>query len=456
MTNDDDINVPEEDDINMPEDFENELVEKTSLKEIWENNPMLKLATIVLGGVIIFGVYITFFSGEEVDKSKVVFRGVSTSDVTHVPGQEVLDPAYKAALEEKNRKEAEDAVRTGKSALPMPTSPTKIGGIEVPEMPMMPDGLKTDVLSEWRKAAEAKRIRAAQEAIEEENGMLNPEGVPLVQPIRPQRKIGMGVNDVSKQLDEKSMKRITEQMRVIVAAQEPMKGFISSVTEANSLYVLQKREEKRIKKQKNAGAKEGGGFDRDSKGKKKTGKVIVPSGAIAYAQLLTEVNSDIEGPVLAHVLSGPFAGARIIGEAKVKSNYIVLSFSRIVKDTVSYKMDGIALDENTTLAGQATDINHHYFIRVILPAAAAFVEGYGSALAETGTTVTQIAGGGQATEQPKPDSEESLYAGLREASESVSDMLDEGSSRPITIKIAKGTTMGIFFIDSVTTKDVEK
>ena len=141
--------------------------------------------------------------------------------------------------------------------------------------------------------------------------------------------------------------------------------------------------------------------------------------------------------------------------AEVKGDYIVLAFSRVVKDTVSYGVNGIALDENTTLAGQATDIDHHYFQRVLLPAAAAFVEGYGSALSETGTTVI-LTEGGTTTEVPKPDHEESLYEGLEEASKSLSDMLDKGSSRPITVKIAKGTTMGIFFIDSVTTKDVEK
>ena len=450
MTNDDDINVPEDDDINVPEDFENELVEKTSLKEIWENNPMLKLATIVLAGAVIIGVYMAFFSGEDLDESKVSLRGVQAVNMNQVPGQEVLDPAYKAALEEKNRIEAENAARTGRSALPMPTSPAKIGGIEVPEMPMMPDSLKTDVLSEWRKAAEAKRTRAAHEAIEEENGMLTPEGVPLVQPIRPQQRQMGGAASVKQ--DTEAVKSLSEQMRVIISAQEPLDGSISRVTDVTSLYIQQKEEKRAQEEKKVLRDKEFGGSV-SKKGKR--GQVIVSSGSIAYAQLLTEVNSDIEGPVLAHILSGPFSGARIIGEAEVKGDYIVLAFSRVVKDTVSYGVNGIALDENTTLAGQATDIDHHYFQRVLLPAAAAFVEGYGSALSETGTTVI-LTEGGTTTEVPKPDHEESLYEGLEEASKSLSDMLDKGSSRPITVKIAKGTTMGIFFIDSVTTKDVEK
>ena len=451
--------MTDDDDINVTEDFEKEFVEKASLKEVWDNNPMLKLAALVLVGVIFIGSFMIFFSDDDdTDQIKVTLRGVQTGNLTQVPGQEDLDPAYKAALEEKNRKEAEEAARTGKSALPVPTSPAKIGGIDVPEMPMMPDSLKTDVLLEWRKAAEAKRTRYAQNAIEEESGgEMLPEGVPMVKPIRP-KQIGefgsAGAASNSKE-DSEFIKNMSEQMRVIVMAQAPVEGSILNITKKNSLYVVQKNEEAELK---NKLKKVSGSASRSEIGKNKQidKQVIVPSGAIAYAQLLTAVNSDIKGPALAQILSGPFAGGRVIGKVDVKDEYIVIEFFRIIKDTVSYSISGIALDENTTLAGQATDVDHHYFVRVILPAAAAFVEGYGSAVAKTGTTVTQIAGGGQAMTQPKPDVKESIYKGIEESSSVISEILEEGSERPITVHIAKGTTMGIFFIDSVTTKDVEK
>lgn len=452
------------DDINVPEDFEEDFVEKPSLKEVWENNPMLKLASIVLVGAILIGGFMIFFSDDDGERTKATLRGVQPGAVSQVPGQEDLDPAYKAALEEKNKREAEEAARTGKSALPVPTSPAKIGGIEVPEMPMMPDSLKTDVLSAWRKAAEAKRTRAAQDAIEEENGMLTPEGVPMVQPIRPQQGIGgigskVGVSGSSAALtakdDAANIKSISDQMRVIVAAQEPLAGTVINITDVDSLYEIQKSEGNKLK----SGSKESlksSGVGKGGKNKKSDNQVIVSSGDIAYAQLLIAINSDIGGPALAQILSGPFAGGRVIGEVEVKGEYIVIEFSRIIKDTVSYTISGIALDENTTLAGQATDVDHHYFTRVILPAAAKFVEGYGSAVAQTGTTVTQIAGGGQAIERPKPDAKESIYKGLEESVKVVSEILEDSSDRPITVHIAKGTTMGIFFINSVTTKDAEK
>ena len=42
-----------DDDLDAPEDFEKEHVEKPSLKEIWDNNPPLKLVAIVLGAAVI-------------------------------------------------------------------------------------------------------------------------------------------------------------------------------------------------------------------------------------------------------------------------------------------------------------------------------------------------------------------------------------------------------------------
>jgi intracellular multiplication protein IcmE len=160
--------------------------------------------------------------------------------------------------------------------------------------------------------------------------------------------------------------------------------------------------------------------------------------------------------VLAQVLSGPFAGGRIIGKIAVTDEYMVINFTRIVKDTVSYKISAVALDENTTLAGQATDVDHHYFVRIILPAAASFLTGYSSSLSQTDQTSTAVSGVGTTTAAPQATTKQSLYKGVDTASQNVSSVLNAAATRPITVIIAKGTTMGVFFTDTVTTKDAEK
>lgn len=444
-----------QDDLDAPEDFEKGPDEKPSLKEVWESSLMLKLGAIVVGVGVLAGGYTLLFAKEEVaaDKAKVTIY--DPSGAKQVPGSKELDPAYQKALEDANRKSAEQALATGESTLPTPIGTAKKGSLDIPEMPDRP---KSDVLAEWRKATANNRMKAAESVIEEESGggtssaAPPPEDVPMVQPIRPQMQ--------AVKQDPNAAKRLMEQMRVIIGAQAPGLPKITIITPEDSFYTKMKKEEEAaaLASQKTAGT--GDYTSREGEyvsGAAMSAKTIVPAGSIAYAQLLTELNSDITGPVLAQVLSGPFTGGRMIGNFVREDEYLVISFKHAVKDAVSYKIDGIALDENTTLAAQASDVDHHYFTRIVLPAAAAFVGGYGAAIAETGSSVEQTAGGSQAQDRPAPSPKESLYKGLEKASGKVSEMLDkQAANKEITVKLTKGTTMGVFFVDTVTTADAEK
>jgi intracellular multiplication protein IcmE len=450
MTNDDlDIDV----NVETPDEHEAESSSKPSLKEVWEGNPMLKVAALVLGVSVLLGGYFIFFSSKDDGPKSVIHIA---SETKQAPGQSELDPAYKKALEDTNKKTAEEAAQSGGSALPTPIGTTKVSTLSVPEMPEKP---KTDPLAEWRKATEARRANIEKEAPPAEEGNAPPpEAVPMAQPVRPQTVL---------KRDPDAIKRLSEQMRVIVAAQTPLKLTDATVTNEESPYVQMKKQ-KELDKAKALAAPQGQSVvacngTACGEAQAATGapvdKVIVPAGSIAYAQLLNELNSDIMGPVLVQILSGPFAGGRAIGQVEVKndfSDYMVLTFKTIVLDTVSYQVNGIAMDEKTTLTGQATDVEHHYMQRIILPAAAKFIEGFGAAVSQTGTTVTQTAGGGQSTSTPKPDPKESLFKGLTESTKVVSEMVAKEAERPITVKIAKGTTMGIFFVDQVTTGDAGK
>jgi len=442
-------------DIDTPDEQEAESSAKPSLKEVWESNPMLKVAALVLGAALLLGVYFIFFTGKEEGPKSMVRV---SSETKQVPGQSELDPAYRKALEETNKKAAEAAAQSGGSALPTPIGTTKTAGLDIP-----PEKPASDPLAEWRKATETRRMNLEKEAPPEQGGTPPPEVVPMAQPIRPQAVV---------KRDPEAAKRLAEQMRVIIAAQVPAKANLAVLTKKESQYVEQGRltaeaKEKEKTALQNQGGMGSGGTScsgascagTQDGGNMEPEKIIVPAGSIAYAQLLTELNSDILGPALVQILSGPFAGGRAIGKVEVKdayNEYMVLTFSTIVMDTVSYQINGIAMDEKTTLTGQATDIDHHYMARIVLPAAAKFIEGYGSAIAETGSTVSQTPGGGQATSTPKPSPKESLFKGLEESTKTIGEMISKGAERPVTVKIAKGTTMGIFFIDQVTTGDAGK
>jgi len=185
-------------------------------------------------------------------------------------------------------------------------------------------------------------------------------------------------------------------------------------------------------------------------------KVLAAAGDIFYAQILTEVNSDVPGKVLAMVMTGPFAGGKVIGEFSLEEEYLVLEFDTIVKDDVTYSIDAMALNNNTSLPALATDVDHHYISRVLLPAAAKFIEGYSKAIAETGTEEEEDGGtGDKTTKTPDPSPKESLYAGFEEAAGVVADEIDANSAPPVTVRIDRGTTFGLLMLDKVTVGDAE-
>ena len=441
--------IDNNDDLDSPEDFEKEeRPEKPSLKEIWDNNPPLKIVAVVLLLILGLGAYILFSSDEaKVSKIHVV------ASAKQVPGEKEVDPAYRKAMEEANKQDAEARTRTGESHVDIPIAIPGSGGLQVPKMPEQP---RSDVLEEWKRVAEAGRMKAAKEAVDEENQAPAPEVVPLVQPIRPQEI----------KPDPNLSKRLADQMRIILAQQQPQKSEKVVITTEESPYVMKKNKDKEEAKANavsagaNAGANAGNGTTAGGPtGAVSGNKVIVSAGSIAYAQLLNTLNSDLPGPVLAQILSGPFTGGRLIGKLTVNQDCecLVIEYKTIVKDTVSYKINAIAMDENTTLTGvDASEVDHHYFMRYVLPAAASFLTGYSQALSQTGTTQTATAGVGTQTAQPAPSPKQSIFAGITTATQSIGNDLSKGADRPPTIVIAQGTTMGVFFTDTVTTGDAGK
>jgi len=427
-----------DDDIDTPEDFGPDDIqpEKPSFKEAWDNNPALKVGALVVGAAVLGGIYLVFFAGAQ-DVTKGAMHVGNTTTTKMTPGTKEVDPVYEKALQEVNQKTAEQAIKTGESAINVPIAIPKNEGLDIPQMPAKP---KEDVLDEWRKVADAAKMKAVQEQIDEENAPPVPETVPMVHAIRPQ--------PTAKE-DPNAGKRLAEQMRVILAAQKPEPGQLATITHVESPYALQVKEAAAAKPPTGGTAGDPG-----AAGGPALAKTIVPAGTVSYGQLLNQLNSDIPGPALVHILSGPFAGGRLIGKITTVQEYMVITFTTLVKDAISYKVNAVALDEKTTLAGQATEVNRHLMSRVVLPAAAAFLTGYASSAAQVASDSTSTTTS-TTTTADKPTAQENMYKGLEEASRQVSQVMNQFAQRPTTVVIAKGTTMGVFFTMPVTTKDAQ-
>ncbi len=378
------------------------------------SSPLVKVGIVVAAVAAIIGA-IMLFGGKEETKTQSVVR--EARNVTAQPGMDAVSAEMERALQQKNEEVAEQASRTGGSAMPVPITPPQ----QVLEVPDMGAGAEEDPLERWRKIQEERQKREAMQA----------------RPTAPQ-------TDPNAQVVDTLAKSMSQQMQTILDAQTIMEPQTEVVTPSDWLEKKAKEREEKLEKAKAEAAQ-------NQKAADVVLDILQPAGTIEYAQLITEANSDVPGPVLAQIMSGPLVGARVLGSFKVEEEYLVLTFNTIVIDGVSYSADIIALDPATTNPGLVTDIDQRYFRRVILPAAAAFVEGMGAAIAESGSTSVSVSGDTVVESEEPLDTRQEIFKGVEEASSKISEILDkDGSKVKPMVKVHAGTAIGVLFLQPVT------
>lgn len=178
--------------------------------------------------------------------------------------------------------------------------------------------------------------------------------------------------------------------------------------------------------------------------------VILKAGNILFAVLDTAVNSDEPGPVLATVVSGSLKNSKLMGtmQVNIDGENIGINFSAINMpgEARSMGLSAVAIDPDTARTALATDVDHHYLLRWGSLFASSFVEGFASAVANSGTTQTTTqgaAGTTTTTTQPPLDSKQQLFAGIAAVGTKWSEVVARNFDRPITITIAQGTGIGV-------------
>lgn len=404
------------------DDFNNE---GNSLGDIWRNNPMVKIGAILLGVAILIG-GIFLFGGEK--EAINVSRVGTPKDVNEAPGTNEVSETIRQAIEETNTSRVEQAQRTGTSALPMPVEAPK-GMIAVQEA----DEPEEDPLERWRRMQE-KRIQQQKITPQEE-----PQDLPVPEPVD---TVTPAINALGEVM--------ADQMQSILGSQKINSTQSTNVTAIGYLDNIAAQEEAALQQQvalNNETQLNTGNTALDQE------NILLPAGTIEYAQIITAVSTDAPGPVLAEVVTGPLKGARAIGTFDSTENFLTLNFNTFIVEGVDFRTSAVAIDPDTTLPGLVTNIDRRYFSRIILPAAAQFIEGFAEALAESGRTTVTINGDGtttQTTDTNDLNTDEAVAQGIEEAGEQVSEVLEERANQiqPL-LEIASGTPIGLLFIEPV-------
>ena len=404
----------EDDDISLDDSFDDFEKKEGTLGDLWRDNPLFKIGAVIGAAILLFVVISMFGGGSEPVQDSYVG---AAPDVVSTPGTEEASPAYVQAIEEQNEAEIERAFQEGDSALPVPIEPP-VGIVSLPDQ----EEEAEDPLQRWRRLQEERLEREIQQR----------------ETVVPDTS---GADAERREAIQRLADTMSQQMSSILETKSEISIASLQMTDPDFLEKLQEEEE---------GEGIDGDLDGDGLDDEFAGEVLLPAGQIAYAQLLTEANTDSPGPVLAQILAGPLKGSRILGTFAEQTELLTLSFDTLVYEDESLGVDAVALDPETTLPGMATEVDHRYFKRVILPAAAAFVEGMTEAISESGLTTVTVEGDTVAEETEETDTEQEVAAGFNELGEELGEILDEiADETEILIRIEAGTPIGVLFLEPV-------
>ena len=399
-----------------------------SLADAWRNNPFMKIGAVV-GGIILIVFVVSVMGGDSQETSSS--RVGPGSDVSDIPGNEEVSPEYRQAIDEQNTRRVEIAIQEGTSALPTPIN-TDDGRLAIDDETEE----REDPLDRWRRIQEE---RQKQQALEKKRQQQQAVFQQQQQAFSQQNQ---GENAEQSQAIDALAQAMAQQMEGILGTIVPAGTQTVQITSAD--YIENKREAE-VEQQAAVAAAQAE--------VENTTKILIPAGTIEYGQLLIEANSDAGGTILAEMVSGPYAGSRLLGSFEVRNDFLVLTFNTIMIDDVGYSAEIVALDPDRASLGLVTDIDRRYFKRIILPAAARFVEGVGSAISESASSSTTINAGDNTatTTEQGLDTKEELGKGVEEAAQRVSEILDEeGDNTEPLITVAPGTAMGLMFVQPVT------
>jgi intracellular multiplication protein IcmE len=420
----------------------NDFKSDNSLKSIWQNNPLLKIFVVISGVILVIAAIIIFGGSDDEIQSRVS----NAPDDREVLGGEI-SANYADVLEQVNEQRLDRAVQTGTSTIPMLINPEEQELLTQSEE--LPPYNEFDPLATFRAAIDPGEATVVPE---EEPVLVAPEDV-----FAPQQQT---VPAPSPEAVQALAQAMAQSVGNILGNHTPTAPRITQVTPENYYELLAEAEAQRLESNIQMVDTNGDGIpdtalNNSGVGVTDNGEVIVqnvliPAGTINYAQVLIEANSDVPGPVLAQLVSGPLTGARLIGTFSVQNEFLVLTFNSIVVNGLNQSVNAIAIDPGTTLPGVASEVDRRYWTRVLLPAGARFLEGIGSAIAEDTQTTVTVSGDTVIEQQDALDFEQELGRGVEEGFREIADFMDdEADDVQVLVRVARGTPIGVFFTEPV-------
>lgn len=177
-------------------------------------------------------------------------------------------------------------------------------------------------------------------------------------------------------------------------------------------------------------------------------------------EIYTGVNSDNgTTPVLGRMTTGRYAGAVLKAPdgAKLSGDGVIIHFTTMALNGQNYKVDAYALQDDTLVANIATDVDHHYIRRIVLPS---IFKGLGNAGQLYAQANTQLLSNGFNTVTSRPSAPDgTAVAGVIAGgtAEQAAQVLTSDAARlpDRTVWVKNGEVVAIQFMRGVYATDAE-
>jgi len=176
---------------------------------------------------------------------------------------------------------------------------------------------------------------------------------------------------------------------------------------------------------------------------------MIEAGAVVSARVETAINSDVGGEFVATIVTGKYAGARLLGTAARAGVLVkpVFTLMSIPGSGLTLPISAAGLDAQTLENGTATDVDRKLFVKYGVQPLAAALSALGDAFGKSGGN-TVINGNTTVTTTPDVEGKRALGIGVGAAAGTFTKDVGKLDTEP-TVRVATGTIMGVLF-----TKDV--
>jgi intracellular multiplication protein IcmE len=393
----------------------------------------------IVGGVFLIGVVIAMFTIKHFTSSNAgsaQAKVARTPDVRADPTGEGADEEYQRMIREQNQQVVDEALRTGKSAIP-----TLVDGMS-DEMCANDDECMAERARLAAELEDAARREAQLKAdLEQARTMLEASKNP------PQVNRSYYEHDgrefMTPEYREAERQRMRQEMQRIAAVHRPQGagGFVASG------YTPSRTEGSGQSSGNNAGARGAGSGVMTLNGQ--ASQYQINAGTVLYSTLDMEANSDVPGPLRATLQGGKYNGAHVLGNFTVSNDYLVMRFNRMVMPSGEHlTIDAVAIDPERRLIGLADKVDRHYLQRFGALLGAAFLQGYGDAVIAS-REVTRSSEYSEEVVSTIDTTKDQALAALSKVGDELANVVRPLANRPPTVIKYADTGMGLLFLNPV-------